>query len=118
MPIEDIISIETQIEKVETRLGDQMNSGVEVFDVKVDLMQLMNQQIHIERNEKKAQLTHKFHFEDIEEQDALILQVPNINESGYYSGIVALKSYVDKFSPDLKVAIIDPVIDYFFLNRP
>ena len=70
MPIEDIISIETQIEKVETRLGDQMNSGVEVFDVKVDLMQLMNQQIHIERNEKKAQLTHKFHFEDIEEQDS------------------------------------------------
>jgi radical SAM superfamily enzyme YgiQ (UPF0313 family) len=118
MPIEDIISIETQIEKVETRLGDQMNSGVEVFDVKVDLMQLMNQQIHIERNEKKAQLTHKFHFEDIEEQDALILQVPNINESGYYSGVVALKSYVDKFSPELRVAIIDPVIDYFFLKPP
>ena len=116
MPIEDIISIETQIEKVETRLGDQMNSGVEVFDVKVDLMQLMNQQIHIERNEKKAELTHKFHFEDIEEQDCLLMQVPNINESGYYSGIVGLKSYIDKFHSDLRIAIIDPVIDFFFLK--
>ena len=64
------------------------------------------------------EIQHKFLFEDIEEQDCLLLQVPNINESGYYSGIVGLKSYIDKFHPDLRVAIIDPIIDYFFLNPP
>jgi hypothetical protein len=46
------------------------------------------------------------------------MQVPNINESGYYAGVVALKSYIDKFHSDLRVAIIDPVIDYFYLNPP
>jgi len=62
MPIEDIVSVESQIEKVETRLSDQIESGTQVFDLKVDLMQLMNQQIHIQRNQKKSELKHKFHF--------------------------------------------------------
>jgi radical SAM superfamily enzyme YgiQ (UPF0313 family) len=118
MQIDEIINpdIDSQIQKVENRIDDQMKSGVEVFDVKVDLLQYMRQSVFVERNQIKVE--HKFHFEDIEEQDCLILQVPNINESGYYAGIVALKSWVDKYAPELKVAIIDPVIDYFYLNPP
>ena len=46
------------------------------------------------------------------------MQVPNINESGYYAGVVALKSYADKFHSDINVEIIDPIIDYFYLNPP
>ena len=116
MQVDEIVNPESQVERVETRLGDQMNSGVEVFDVKIDLMQYMRQSIFVERNKTKIQ--HKFHFEDIEEQDCLLLQVPNINESGYYAGIVGLKSWIDKYSPEIKVAIIDPVIDYFHINPP
>ncbi|NBO72866.1 radical SAM protein, partial [bacterium] len=88
----------------------------EVFDLKVDLLQYIRQTERAKHS--KIKLEHKFHFEDITEKDCLLMQVPNINESGYYSGIVGLKSYVDKFHPDLKVQIIDPVIDYFFLNPP
>lgn len=116
MPINDLIDSGDQIKKVETRLGDQIQSNREVFDVKVDLLQYMRQTERIKHS--KIKVEHKFHFEDIEEQDCLLMQVPNINESGYYSGIVGLKTYVDKFHPDLRVAIIDPVIDYFFLNPP
>lgn len=104
------------VTNTEKRLQDQIENNVEVFDVKVDLLQYIRQD-NIAKN-SKIEIQHKFHFEDIEEQDCLLLQVPNINESGYYSGIVALKSYIDKFHPDLRVAIIDPVIDYFFLNPP
>ena len=116
MQVDEIVNPESQVERVETRLDAQMNSGVEVFDVKVDLMQYMRQSIFVERN--KTKIEHKFHFEDIEEQDCLLLQVPNINESGYYAGIVGLKSWIDKYSPEVKVAIIDPVIDYFHINPP
>ena len=116
MQVDEIVNPVSQVERVETRLDAQMNSGVEVFDVKVDLMQYMRQSIFVERNKNKIE--HKFHFEDIEEQDCLLLQVPNINESGYYAGIVGLKSWIDKYSPELKVAIIDPVIDYFHINPP
>lgn len=105
-----------ELTNTEIRLKDQIENGTEIFDVKVDLLQYIRQN-NIAKN-SKIEIQHKFHFEDIEEQDCLLLQVPNINESGYYSGIVALKSYIDKFHSDLRVAIIDPVIDYFFLNPP
>lgn len=111
-----LIDSEDQIQKVENRLGDQIESNREVFDLKVDLLQYIRQTERAKNS--KVKIEHKFHFEDIEEQDCLLMQVPNINESGYYSGIVGLKSYVDKFHPDLRVQIIDPVIDYFFLNPP
>lgn len=104
--------------KSEQRLKEQINSNTEVFDLKVDLLEYMQQSVFKERNKKYEKVEHKFHFEDIEEQDVLLLQVPNINESGYYAGIVALKSWIDKNEPQFKVAIIDPVIDYFFLNPP
>ena len=107
---------EEQITKSDNRVSEQIQSGKEVFDVKVDLLQYMRQTERIRHS--KIKVEHKFHFEDIEEQDCLLMQVPNINESGYYSGIVGLKTYIDKFHPDLRVAIIDPVIDYFFLNPP
>ena len=116
MQVDEIVNPGSQVERVETRLDAQMNSGVEVFDVKVDLMQYMRQSIFVERN--KTKIEHKFHFEDMEEQDCLLLQVPNINESGYYAGIVGLKSWIDKYSPEVRVAIIDPVIDYFHINPP
>ena len=107
---------EEEIKKTEKRLKEQIQSGKVVIDVKVDLLQYIRQQ-NIAVN-SHIEVQHKFLFEDIEEQDCLLLQVPNINESGYYSGIVGLKSYIDKFHPDLRVAIIDPIIDYFFLNPP
>ena len=116
MQIDEISNSESQIDKVENRLKDQMQSGVKVVDMKVDLLQYMRQSVFVERN--KVKIEHKFGFEEIGEQDALILQVPNINESGYYAGIVALKSYIDKYYSDLRVEIIDPVIDYFYLNPP
>jgi radical SAM superfamily enzyme YgiQ (UPF0313 family) len=102
--------------KTEKRLKEQMDSNTQVFDVKVDLLQYMRQTERQKHSKIKVQ--HKFHFQDIGEQDCLLMQVPNINESGYYSSIVALRTYVNKFHSDLKVEIIDPVIDYFFLNPP
>jgi radical SAM superfamily enzyme YgiQ (UPF0313 family) len=116
MQVDEIPNSESQIDRVENRLKDQMQSGVKVVDMKVDLLQYMRQSVFVERN--KVKIEHKFGFEEISEQDALILQVPNINESGYYAGIVALKSYIDKYYSDLRVEIIDPVIDYFYLNPP
>lgn len=85
-------------------------------DTTKDLVSLHKQQHII--NHKKQVVEHKFQLEDLDKKDCLLLQVPNINESGYYSGIVALKSYIDKFHDDLDVAIIDPIIDYFFVNPP
>jgi radical SAM superfamily enzyme YgiQ (UPF0313 family) len=114
--LKDIISPKEQVSKTEKRIKEQLDSGTEVVDVKVDLLQYMRQQQRAKTN--KLKVDHKFHFEDITEQDCLLLQVPNINESGYYSGIVALRTYINKFHPDLRVEIIDPVIDYFFLNPP
>jgi radical SAM superfamily enzyme YgiQ (UPF0313 family) len=105
-----------QVAKSDKRISEQMDSGKDVFDVKIDLLQYMRQTVFVERNKEKIE--HHFHFENITKQDALLLQVPNINESGYYAGIVAVKSYLDKHAPEFDVAIIDPVIDYFYLNPP
>jgi hypothetical protein len=105
-----------QVAKSDKRISEQMDSGKDVFDVKIDLLQYMRQTVFVERNKEKIE--HHFHFENITKQDALLLQVPNINESGYYAGIVAVKSYLDKHAPEFEVAIIDPVIDYFYLNPP
>ena len=80
---------EEEIKKTEKRLKEQIQSGKAVMDVKVDLLQYIRQQ-NIAVN-SHIEVQHKFLFEDIEEQDCLLLQVPNINESGYYSGIVGLK---------------------------
>ncbi len=104
-----------EISKVEKRILHQIDNDVPLVDVKIDLSNYLN---HRQVIDKDKEFTHTFHFETIGEQDCLLMQVPNINESGYYAGIVALKSYVDKFHPDLKVSIIDPVIDYFYLNPP
>jgi len=103
-----------EITSAEKRLGEQTDR--EVFDLKVDLLEYMRQNSFVDRS--KVKLEHKFQFETIEEQDILLIQVPNINEGGYYAGIVALKSYVNEYAPELKAEIVDPVIDYFFLNPP
>lgn len=105
-----------QINKTEIRLKDQINSDTQVFDLKVDLLEYMQQSVFKDR--KKYDIEHKFHLNDIGKQDVLLLQVPNINESGYYAGIAALKAWINKNEPQFKVEIIDPVIDYFFLNPP
>ena len=105
----------TEISKVEERILHQINNNVPLIDVKIDLSNYIN---HKQVIDKENQFTHKFHYEDIKEQDCILMQVPNINESGYYAGVVALKSYIDKYHSDLRVSIIDPVIDYFYLNPP
>jgi radical SAM superfamily enzyme YgiQ (UPF0313 family) len=102
--------------KSDIKIKNQIAVGKDVIDIKIDLAEYLRQQHIVKSN--NVSIEHKFHYEDIEEQDCLLIQVPNINESGFYAGIVALKSYVDKYHTDLKVAIIDPVIDYFFLNPP
>lgn len=104
-----------EISKVEKRILQQIENNVPLVDVKIDLSNYLN---HMHILDKENQITHSFHYETITEQDCLLMQAPNINESGYYAGIVALKSYIDKYHPDLNVAIIDPVIDYFYINPP
>jgi pyruvate-formate lyase-activating enzyme len=105
----------SEISKVEQRILHQIENNVPLVDVKIDLSNYIN---HRQIIDKDKDFTHTFLFDKLEEQDCLLMQVPNINESGYYAGIVALKSYIDKFHSDLKVAIIDPVIDYFYVNPP
>jgi hypothetical protein len=100
--------------KSDKRIKNQIKSNKSNIDVKIDLAEYIRQQHNVKNN--NISVEHKFHYEDIDEQDCLLMQIPNINESGFYAGIIALKSYVDKYHSDLRVAIIDPVIDYFFLN--
>jgi len=104
-----------EVSKVEKRILHQIQNDNSLIDVKIDLSNYLN---HSHLVEKKKEITHKFQYHTISQQDCLLMQAPNINESGYYAGIVALKSYIDKYHPDLRVAIIDPVIDYFYLNPP
>ena len=111
-----VTNLEEEQQKNDNRLKAQIESGKDVFDVKVDLLQYMRQTVFVERS--KTRIEHKFGFKDIQKQDALLMQVPNINESGYYSGIIALRSWVNKFNPELKVEVIDPVIDYFYIKPP
>ena len=105
----------SEVSKVEKRILEQIENNVPLIDVKIDLSNYLNHS-HIVKKDQKT--SHNFHYDAIGEQDCLLMQVPNINESGYYAGVVALKSYIDKFHSDLRVAIIDPVIDYFYLNPP
>lgn len=106
----------SQIEKSDNKLKTQLLNRETPVDLKIDLSQYINH-AHLVKNDD-MEITHRFLLEDIGEQDCILLQVPNINESGYYSGIVGLKSYIDKYYDILNVAVIDPVIDYFFLNPP
>lgn len=103
------------ISKVEKRILQQIESDVPLVDVKIDLSNYLN---HSHVLIDKQEITHTFQYDSLDGQDCLLMQAPNINESGYYAGIVALKSYIDKFHSDLNVAIIDPVIDYFYLHPP
>jgi len=105
----------SEVSIVEKRILHQIENNNPLVDLKIDLSNYLN---HSHVLEKDNQITHKFVYETIAEHDCLLMQAPNINESGYYAGIVALKSYVDKYHSDLRVAIIDPVIDYFYLNPP
>lgn len=101
------------VDRVQDRIMNQIENGISIIDLKVDLSDYINKDSISEESP-----THKIKYNILGDVDCLLLQVPNINESGYYAGIVALKSYIDKFHPDLKVEIIDPVIDYFYLNPP
>ena len=109
--------------EVEKRIKHQIDNNTGQVDLKIDLVKYMQQSERAKQyeesvKEKGEEFKHQFRYEVIGEQDALLFKVPNINESGYYAGVVALKSYVDKFHSDLNVEIIDPIIDYFYLNPP
>lgn len=109
------------VENFEKRIKEQMNSDTGVLDLKIDLLEYVQSSTDVfdKKNKNKDVIeTHKFRLPILGKQDALLMQMPNINESGYYAGIVALYSYIKKFHSDLKVEIIDPVIDYFYLNPP
>lgn len=107
--------------EVEKKILHQIDKDYGQTDLKIDLVQYLRQDSRksdYEKSMKGEEFKHQFRYQEIEEQDALLMQVPNINEAGYYAGIVALKSYVDKFHSELRVEIIDPIIDYFYLNPP
>jgi len=109
------------VEQVEKRIKEQINSDTNLFDLKIDLLEHIQSSVSLfdEKNQNKDSIeTHKFRLSELGKQDALLMQMPNINESGYYAGIVALYSYIKKFHSELKVEIVDPVIDYFYLNPP
>jgi len=109
------------VEQVEKRIKEQINSDTKVLDLKIDLLEYIQSSTSLfekENSNKDAIETHKFRLNELDKQDALLMQMPNMNESGYYAGIVALRSYIKKFHPDLKVEIIDPIVDYFYLNPP
>ena len=105
--------------EVEKRILHQIDKDYSQTDLKIDLVQYLRQDSRksdYEKSMKGEEFKHQFRYQEIEEQDALLMQVPNINEAGYYAGIVALKSYVDKFHSELRVQIIDPIIDYFQIH--
>lgn len=104
------------IKRTEDRIREKLSSSSSTLDLKIDLLEYIKSSTNAISNEVDE--SHTFKLETIGESDCLLMQVPNINESGYYAGIVALKSYVDKFHSDLNVEIIDPIIDYFYLNPP
>jgi radical SAM superfamily enzyme YgiQ (UPF0313 family) len=109
------------VETVEQRIKQQINSNTKMLDLKIDLLEYIQSSTNLfdkENQNKDTIETHKFRLVELDKQDALLMQMPNINESGYYAGIVALRSYIKKFHPELKVEIIDPIIDYFYLNPP
>ena len=47
--LDNIINPTEQVTKTEQRIKDQLESGKEVVDVKVDLLQYMRQSIFVER---------------------------------------------------------------------
>jgi radical SAM superfamily enzyme YgiQ (UPF0313 family) len=115
--LEDIasqnISREERIARADQRILDKQE------DLKIDInIEIGHQSKDAKERSKEIKLEHKILYHTIGRQDILLMQSPNINESGYYSGIVSLKSYIQKFHPDIACKVIDPVIDYFYDNPP
>ena len=92
------------VKKVERRILEQINSEAQIIDLKIDLLEHIKSSINLfnKENENKDEIgKHKFRLAELGKQDALLMQMPNINESGYYAGIVALYSYIKKFHSSL-----------------
>lgn len=106
------------VERVENRIREQLNSDTKLLDLKIDLLEYINAGLSETDTEIDPVETHTFRISELGKQDALLIQIPNINESGYYAGIVALRSYIKKFHSELSVEIVDPIIDYFYINPP
>jgi organic radical activating enzyme len=106
------LSREERIARNESRVLDKQE------DLKIDINLELSQSKEGKERGRRIRLKHRFIYKTIEKQDILLMQAPNINESGYYSGIVALKSFMKKYNSDISVKIIDPVIDYFYANPP
>jgi len=108
---------EERIKRVEERAVGKQE------DVKIDI----NIEIdHQSRDAKEASVEkgiiinpgHSLKYKTIKKHDVLLMQAPNINESGYYAGVVSLKSYMNKFTPEINCSVIDPIIDYFYQKPP
>lgn len=99
---------------------DELKHAERQQDLKVDInLEVATRQSSDARKRgDELEKKHHFEYETIEQTDILLMQVPNINESGYYSGIVALKSYINKYHSDISIKVIDPIIDYFYENPP
>jgi len=73
--------------EVEKRIKHQIDNNTGQVDLKIDLVKYMQQSERAKQyeesvKEKGEEFKHQFRYEVIGEQDALLFQVPNINESG------------------------------------
>ena len=114
---QDLSREERLLRAEERTLNKEKNKDVE-GDLRIDLSDYIRQSKSSKERAKYQKFTHLFVYKNLKPQDVLLMQVPNINESGYYAGVVSLRSYFKKFNPEISVKIIDPVIDYFAENPP
>jgi len=114
---QDLVREERLLRAEERALNKEKNKDVE-GDLRIDLTDYIRQSKSSKERDNYREVIHLLAYKNLKPQDVLLMQVPNINESGYYAGVVSLRSYFKKFNPEISVKIIDPVIDYFAENPP
>ena len=114
---QDLTREERLLRAEERTLNKEKNKDAE-GDLRIDLTDYIRQSKSSKERAKYRKVTHLLAYKNLKPQDVLLMQVPNINESGYYAGVVSLRSYFKKFNPEISVKIIDPVIDYFAESPP
>ena len=97
---------------------DELKHAERQQDLKVDInLEVATRQSSDARKRgDELEKKHHFEYETIEQTDILLMQVPNINESGYYSGIVALKSYINKYHSDISIKVIEEPASSLFIE--
>ena len=94
---QDLSREERLLRAEERTLNKEKNKDVE-GDLRIDLSDYIRQSKSSKERAKYQKFTHLFVYKNLKPQDVLLMQVPNINESGYYAGVVSLRSYFKKFN--------------------